>query len=154
MVHRSQLTVRFNEVDPYNHVNHAGYVTYFEVARTEALEACEIPLRGLAESGIQLVVTRLDVRYRRAATIGDRLVIETELDEMRRASGVWAQRVLRDDELLVDGRVTIGVVDQNGRPLRPPDWLVDGLSRLSSDSVDPPLGVGATPNAGGTVEPR
>ncbi len=78
MAHLCDLVVRFNECDPYNHVNHAGYVTYFEVARTQALEACGIPIERVAAAGLQLVVTRLEVRYRRAASVGDQLTIETE----------------------------------------------------------------------------
>ena len=34
--HVTSLAVRFNELDPYAHVNHAVYATYCEVARTEA----------------------------------------------------------------------------------------------------------------------
>ena len=32
--HLSTITVRFAELDPYAHVNHAVYATYCEVART------------------------------------------------------------------------------------------------------------------------
>lgn len=130
MTHRCQLTVRFNEVDGYNHVNHGSYVTYFEVARTEALDACGIPIGEVSDKGLQLVVTRLDVRYRRSAGVGDRLTVETELGELRRASGIWRQRVLRGEELLASAEITIAVTDRDGRPTRPPDWLIEGFRRL------------------------
>ena len=35
--HRTTIRVRFYELDPYNHVNHSVYVSYFESARVELL---------------------------------------------------------------------------------------------------------------------
>jgi acyl-CoA thioester hydrolase len=130
MAHSSTIDVRFSEIDPYGHVNHAVYVSYFEVARTEALAACQLPLDKLAELGHQIVVTGIEVRYRRAATSGDQLTVETAISEMRRASSVWSQRILRGDEVLVTASVTAGVTDLKGKPCRPPDWLFPALQPL------------------------
>lgn len=130
MPHVATLDVRFSELDPYGHVNHAVYVSYFEVARTEALAACEIPLDVMAERGYQIVVTSIEVRYRRPATAGDRLTIETSLSELRRASGTWSQRICRGDEVLVTAEVKAGVTDRRGKPTKPPDWLFPALERL------------------------
>jgi len=130
MAHQTPIDVRFMELDPYGHVNHSVYVTYLEVGRTDALAACGVPIDKLAVEGYQLVVTRIDVRYRRAAGPGDRLTVETAVGEHRRASGVWHQRVLRGDEVLVTAEVTIGITDRNGRPTRPPEWLFPALRSL------------------------
>lgn len=141
MTHRTTLDVRFNEIDPYGHVNHSVYVTYFEVGRTEALQACGIPLELMAERGYQLVVTKLEVRFRQPATAGETLVIETGLSEMRRASGTWHQKILRPadagegsgEQLLVSGEVTAAVTDRSGRPTRPPDWMFPALEPLKAE---------------------
>jgi acyl-CoA thioester hydrolase len=130
MAHITTIDVRFAELDPYGHVNHAVYITYFEVARTEALASCEIPLQSMAEAGYQLVVTKLDVRFRSPAAAGERLTVETSVAELRRASGVWRQRILRGDEVLVTGLVTAAVTDTAGRPTRPPDWLFPAMKSL------------------------
>lgn len=135
MAHRTSIDVRFNEIDPYGHVNHAVYVTYCEVGRTDALTACGIPLEAMAARGYQLVVTRIDVRFRSPAGAGDALVVETELSSMRRASGTWSQRVLRPrpdgtEEILVTAEVTAAVTDDTGRPTRPPEWLFPAMASL------------------------
>ncbi len=141
MAHRTTIDVRFNEIDPYGHVNHAVYVTYFEVGRTDALTACGIPLETMAEQGYQLVVTQIDVRFRGAATAGDTLVVETAVGRLRRASGTWSQRILRcsgdGEEVLVTAEVTAGVTDETGRPTRPPDWLFPALDPLRAEAVSP-----------------
>lgn len=130
MAHQTTIGVRFSELDPYQHVNHAVYVTYFEVARTEALVACGIPLPLMAERGCQLVVTSLEFRFRGAAVAGDQLVVETSLAQLRRASLVWSQRILRRDDVLVSAELTTGVTGVDGRPTRPPDWLFPALQPL------------------------
>jgi len=132
MAHTTTIDVRFAELDPYGHVNHAVYLTYFEVARTEALVACGIPLQVMAERGFQLVVIALEVKFRSAANAGDRLVAETEVSELRRASGVWSQRLLRADEVMVTAEVTAAVTDRSGKPTRPPEWLFPALEQLRS----------------------
>lgn len=130
MPHVATLDVRFSELDPYGHVNHAVYLSYLEVARTEALAACEVPLELMAERGYQIVVTSIQVRYRAAATFGDRLTIETSLSELQRARGTWSQRILRCDDVLVTAEVKAGVTDRRGKPVKPPDWLFPALERL------------------------
>lgn len=142
MVHRTTIDVRFNEIDPYGHVNHSVYVTYCEVGRTDALAACDIPLEAMAARGVQLVVTHIDVRFRGAATAGDTLVVETGVARLRRASGTWSQRILLADpaagpgeeQVLVTAEVTAGVTDAEGKPIRPPDWLFPALEPLLVDA--------------------
>lgn len=136
MAHRTPISVRFNEIDPYKHVNHAVYLTYFEVGRTDALEMAGIPIEQLADDGVQLVITKVEVRFLTPALAGDRLVVTTGLAVSRRASHVWRQQVVRPgpegdgDEVLVEGDITIAVTDLSGRPTRPPGWLGDAFRKL------------------------
>jgi acyl-CoA thioester hydrolase len=134
MAHRTPITVRFNEIDPYKHVNHAVYLTYFEVGRTDALEMAQIPIEQLAEEGIQLVITKVEIRFVAPAVAGDRLEVTTGLAVSRRASHVWRQQVVRSgpngDDVLVEGDITIAVTDLNGRPTRPPSWLGEAFAKL------------------------
>lgn len=130
MAHTTTIDVRFAELDPYGHVNHAAYVSYFEVARTVALTDCGIPIQEMAAKGYQLVVTKLEVIYRRPAVAGDRLSVTTAVGNLRRASGVWSQRIHRGDELLVSAEVTAAVTGTDGKPTRPPDWLFPALDPL------------------------
>ncbi|MDG2262699.1 MAG: thioesterase family protein [Actinomycetota bacterium] len=130
MAHTTTLRVRFGELDSYRHVNHAVYISWFEAARTEALEDSGLGLGGLQDDGVQLVVTSVDVKYRRAAVAGDECVVETEIGEIRRASTVWHQRVMRGEEVLVSGEIRIGVCDDTGRPMRPPEGLIEKLAAI------------------------
>lgn len=128
--HTTTIAVRFAELDPYAHVNHAVYVTYFEVGRSEALDSVGLSLATMAGRGYQVVVTELAVRYRRAAGPGDVLEVQTEIAEIGRASTRWRQRILRGDEVIATAEVKAGVTDREGRPTRPPAWLFESLQPL------------------------
>ncbi len=77
MPHRTTVKVRFADLDPYDHVNHARYLTYFESARIEALEEIGFGMDTMKADGIQIVLVELTIRYRRAAGLHDELEIVT-----------------------------------------------------------------------------
>ena len=73
-VHTTKLKVRFYELDPYDHVNHTNYFSYFETARIEYLTDQGWGLDVLKERGWQFVVVELKARVlarRREAGAGD-----------------------------------------------------------------------------------
>lgn len=123
----SDMRVRFHELDAYGHANHGVYLNWFEHARVELLDSIGFGLGVLAERGVQLVVVHVDIRFRAPAELGDHLVVETELEELRRASGTWHQRLLRGDQELASARVRSAATNDRGRPIRPPADLVEAL---------------------------
>jgi acyl-CoA thioester hydrolase len=116
--HRSTVRVRFGELDPYNHVNHAVYVAYLEAGRTEAMEDLKIAIHDLSALGWNIVVTDLAVKFRAPAVAGDTLVVETWIAKLGAITGLWKQRILRGDQVLIEGEVRVGAVDGSGRPKR------------------------------------
>lgn len=133
--HLTTIKVRFNELDPYGHVNHAQYISYFEHGRTEALEAVGLGLHAMADRGIQVVVMDLSAAYKAAAVAGDVLTIETGITQARRASTIWSQRITRpgdDGEPQLVATITIrgGITDTTGKPTRPPAWLFEQMAPL------------------------
>jgi acyl-CoA thioester hydrolase len=116
--HRCTVRVRFGELDPYNHVNHAVYVAYLEAGRTEAMEDLGIAIHELSGLGWNIVVTDLVVKFKASAVAGDTLTIETWIAKMGAITAQWRQRILRNDQVLIEGEVRVGSVDAHGRPKR------------------------------------
>ncbi len=144
--HVTTIAVRFNELDPYAHVNHSVYATYCEVARTEALAAIGLSIEELGRQGFQFVVTELTLRFRRPAVAGDVLRVETWLSEIGRASSRWSQRILRGEDLLLEAELKVGVANSQGRATRPSPAMLETLRALYRPTPDRPTPDRPTPD--------
>ena len=138
--HQTPIKVRFNELDPYGHVNHAQYISYFEHGRTEALESIGRGLHEMADKGVQVVVMDLAAAYKAAAVAADLLTIHTGVSELRRASTMWTQRITRiagdgSDQLVATLTIRGGITDNEGKPIRPPAWLFEQMAPLVMDGA-------------------
>ena len=127
MGHETPIRVRFYELDPYNHVNHATYVQYFEVGRVDFLGKIGYPMDELAEQGLQFVVTEITTKFLKSAGPEDDLVVITEVAELRRASSVWSQQILLGDDVICTQRIKAAVTDLDGRPVRVPKYLQEAM---------------------------
>ena len=125
--HRFPIRVRFYELDPYNHVNHAVYIQYFEAARIELLREAGMTLEGMMDDGVMIVVTDITTRFLRSALGNDELVVETEVLEFKRVTSRWRQRLLRGDEVIVEQELGAAVTNLAGRPIRFPEHMVEML---------------------------
>ncbi len=137
-VHTTSLRVRFGELDPYSHVNHAVYVAWFEAGRSEALESIGMSLKHMADLGWQVVVTDLNVKFRRAAVAGDTVTIETWVSEIGGATSTWMQRACRGDEVLCEAEVRAGSTDLTGKPVRTSKEIREALRVLLIPSDQTP----------------
>jgi acyl-CoA thioester hydrolase len=129
MAQRTTIKVRFYELDPYRHLNHTVYFSYFETARVETLDAIGWGLGRLADEGYQFVVVDARARFEAPALMDDLLTVDTEVTEIRRTNAVWRQTMRRDDRLLATLEVRVAATDLSGRPTRMPAGLADAMCR-------------------------
>ncbi|MCC6417951.1 MAG: acyl-CoA thioesterase [Gemmataceae bacterium] len=109
------IRVRYAETDRMGLLHHANYLVYFEQGRTELLRSLGWSYRDLEDQGYLLVLTRVEVRYRRPARYDDLLTVRTTLTRATLVKLVHRYEVLRDGELLAEGETTLGCVDRAGR---------------------------------------
>lgn len=126
------IQVRFYELDPYGHVNHATYLQYFEAARVAWLSEMGQGLDALKRGGVQLVVTAVATRFVASALLNDRLVIDTALVAARRVRAQWAQHAWRGDELIACQRINFATVNLDGRPVRIPEELATAMAEYQA----------------------
>lgn len=132
--HQVPIKVRFYELDPYNHLNHAAYIQYFEVARIELLAEIGVTLPEMMADGLMIVVTDIATRFLGSARSGDEVVVETELIEARRVTARWRQRIMLGEEVLATQEVRAAITDLDGRPRRFPTELIEALERFRLES--------------------
>ncbi len=121
MPHSFTVKVYYEDTDAGGVVYYANYLRFMERARTEYMLEHGIDVPDLHNKGMFLVVTHVDVSYRRSAHLGDTLEVTTELMEAKAVKATLRQRVLREGALLVDARLSFACIGREGKLLRLPE---------------------------------
>ncbi len=120
----THVRVYFADTDQMGVVYHGVYLTWFEIGRTELLRDRGMAYAEVERRGISLPVTEAWLRVRRPARYDDHIRIETELESLRSREMTFEYRLLRDDQLLVEGKsVHVSVANPGGAATSVPDWL-------------------------------
>ena len=132
--HRFALRVYFEDTDVAGIVYYANYLRFMERARSDMLRAVGIDQRAALESGEGVyAVAEVAIKYRMPAKLDDALVVVSEVREVRAASCVIHQRVMRGRQVLADATVTAAFLTLDGRPKRQPRAWRDMFERLKGD---------------------
>ncbi|MEM6457350.1 MAG: thioesterase family protein [Acidobacteriota bacterium] len=133
--------VRYAETDQMGVVHHAVYPIWFELARTALCKRSGLSYAEVEQLGYFLMVTAVNVRYRRGAHYGDVVEVGCVVERAASRGLTFAYSVRRrpkggDDAnkpgpLLASGTTEhIWVARESGRPTRPPAALQTTFERL------------------------
>jgi len=111
-VHSKEIEIRWRDLDPYGHVNHAVFLTYLEEVRDEWLIA------AVGEDALGYVVARVEIDYRRELTQkDDRIVARIRLDSLGTSSVRTVEElVLRDGTVAAEAKAVLVACDDQHRP--------------------------------------
>ena len=122
--HLLPLRVYFEDTDFSGVVYHASYLRFMERGRSDFMRLAGADHADLHRRlGVAFAVRRMTLSFDRPAVIDDVLEVETSVKEMRGASMILAQRVMRGQDLLVSADVQVVLVSASGRALRIPAEL-------------------------------
>ena len=127
--YRHTLRVRYAECDAQGVVYFARYPFFFDVAMTELWRERIGPYDEMVQNGHDLVVAEMNVRYRAPALFDDE--VDVAIDDVRigETSLTFDWRLLRDDDLLVEGMVRQVCIDPPTKQKKPlPDDVRAALS--------------------------
>ena len=119
--HELEFKVRDYECDMQGVVNNGVYQNYLEHARHEFLQAHGINFAQITAQGINLVVIRAELDYRKSLASNDRFVVRSLLRRVSRIRFEFQQDIFRlpDESLMLAARITGTSVNANGRPHLP-----------------------------------
>src|ERR1700688_458837 len=125
--HFMPVRVYYEDTDFSGIVYHANYLRFMERGRTNYLRllgADHGALFAQAQTqapGLAFVVRSMQIEFLKPARMDDVLVVETAPAEVKGASIMLRQRVLRADETLVEARVRVACVSGGrARPIPKP----------------------------------
>ncbi|MBB5515962.1 acyl-CoA thioester hydrolase [Rubricella aquisinus] len=136
MAFTSTFRVYYEDTDMGGVVYYANYLKFLERGRSDAVRAAGISQSDMKErDGIVFVVRRVEADYLRPARFDDVLTIETGLSDMKGASFVMPQRVLRGDTVLLSARIGVACMTLAGRPVRIPADIRHNFIALLGDET-------------------
>ncbi|HKL16017.1 MAG TPA: thioesterase family protein [Balneolaceae bacterium] len=124
-----EIEVRDYELDTQGVVNNSVYQNYLEHARHQFLKKMGINFNGLHAGGVDAVVHKIELEYKRPLVGDDSFVVRSRVRQKGHVRFIFDQDIYRlpDEELMLKGVVT-SVFMNDGRPIRPPDEVVDALA--------------------------
>lgn len=109
------IRVYYEDTDAGGVVYHARYLAFYERARTEMLRQCSISQQSLLdELGVAFVVKKMSIEYIFPARLDDLLVVHSVIENVRRASLVFKQKIIdQSGRIYSEAEVLIACVDLN-----------------------------------------
>jgi len=134
----TEIEVRYAETDQMGVVHHANYVVWFELARTRLCALSGFTYAEIERLGYLLMVTAVELRYRRPARYGDTVGVTCWGERLASRGVSFAYEVRRGDDLLATGRSEhIWIEGASGKPCRMPEQLRAPFERLAGRAAAP-----------------
>ena len=123
--------VFYEDTDMSGRVYHANYIKFIERARSKFIETLNIDQRALIfEENKFFVVKNIVADYLLPAYFGDKLVIFTSLIELKRASMILKQGILKDNKKIFDCDVRLALLNSFGKPEKFSDDLILNIEKF------------------------
>ena len=124
----TELQVRPDDIDMNQHVHGSRYFDYVLAARYDQMERCyKVPMQQFIDAGYGWYVKTAHLEYKRALGLGERFIVRTWVDAIRRSEVAVKFELLRksNSKLCCDGYFDYTMISlKTGRAETIPDWIV------------------------------
>ena len=131
-----KVKVYYEDTDAGGIVYYANYLKFLERARTEAIVSF-----GLSNLKIKqqfksfIVVKSCNIQYKKSAKLEDELLVRSFVKSVSKTSFFMNQIITKDNDIIVEAQVHLVFVDENGKPVKIPDFIFDKLKPYFCDSI-------------------
>ena len=129
--HLFAVRVYFEDTDFSGVVYHSRYLHFMERARSDMLSVAGIGQREAFDGGEGVyAVADGHFKDRAPAHFDDALLLVSTVEDIRGASVVIHQRVMRGDQVLTEAEVTAAFLTPEGRPRRQPRAWIEAFESI------------------------
>ena len=130
------LKVYYEDTDAGGIVYYANYLKFLERARTEALFTLGFNNKKIKEDfGSLIVVKSCNIEYKRPAHLEDELNIRSFIKSITKTSFFMNQFISRGEDMIVEAKVHLVFVNNEGKPMRIPGALFQDFKPYFCDSI-------------------
>lgn len=134
-IHYFPLRVYYEDTDVGGVVYYANYLKFMERARSEMLRCLDIDQKEMLDynrsDDVSFVVRHAEIDFKKSANFDDQLMIESKVIELKGASVIIKQKILKNDEILVTGIIKIAALGKDGKPKRLPSTIEDKFKLMN-----------------------
>ncbi len=131
---RMPVDLRWRDLDAFNHVNNANFMTYVEEARIRWFESAG---NGWLSNGRIPLLAAVQMNYRLPIPYPARVFVELLTERVGNSSLTLGHRIVgEDDRLYADGHsVLVWIEMASGRPVPLPDAVRAAAEMIANDSL-------------------
>lgn len=127
-----ELRVYYEDTDAGGIVYYANYLKFFERARTEWLRKLKINQSLFLEENLGFVVRKVEMDNLASAKLDDVLVVVSQISEVKRASIVFQQQILKNQQIICTATIRIACVNlKRAKPCSIPESILGALKSVS-----------------------
>lgn len=93
---KTEIQVRFNDIDVAGHVHNAAYFLYFETGRIDFFKLIADENWNWKKLGI--LVARNEADYIKSIKLEDKVIVETSCEDVGKKSITLSYKIFREDE--------------------------------------------------------
>ena len=128
--------VYYEDTDSGGVVYYANYLKFLERARTEALFSIGFSNKKIREKFNSLIIVKsCNIEYKQSAYLEDELTIRSFVKSITKTSFFMNQFVSRENEIIVEAKVHLVFINDNGKPIKIPDILFQNFKPYFCDTI-------------------
>ena len=123
-----ECEVYYEDTDMGGRVYYANYLKFVERARSKLLANIGIDQRNLLEKdGLYFIVKKISAEYLSPSFFGDKLLIKTHMLDIKKATLILGQKILRKDKTLFVCEVKIALLNSRGKVTKLPNEIANKM---------------------------
>jgi len=131
-----KLKVYYEDTDAGGIVYYANYLKFLERARTEALVTLGFNNKKIKEKFESLIIVKsCNIDYKIPAYLEDELSIRSFVKSTTKTSFFMNQFISREKDLIVEAKVHLVFVNNEGKPMKIPASLFEDFKPYFCDTI-------------------
>ena len=130
-----KIKVYYEDTDAGGVVYYANYLKFLERARSEAIADIGLSNQKIKKDfGLLIIVKSCNIDFKKSAYLEDLLNIKSSITSFSKTSLSMSQIIFKDEDIIVNAKVHLVFINENGKPNRIPEEIITKLKPYLSHS--------------------